>query len=64
MSKGLCFAALATALSLAFAAPAAHAATPKDTVVIAWDLSPIMTFDPANPMRSRRRSLEPIYTIA
>ena len=47
MSNRLCFAALATALSLAFAAPAAEAATPKDTVVIAWQLDGIITFDPA-----------------
>src|SRR4029077_3431566 len=47
MSKRLCFVALATALSLAFAAPAAEAATPKDTVVMAWQLDGIITFDPA-----------------
>ena len=47
MSKRLWLAALASALSLAFAAPAAEAATPKDTVVIAWQLDGIITFDPA-----------------
>src|SRR3984957_4646665 len=46
MSNRLCFAALATAFALTFAAPAAVAATPKDTVVMAWQLDGIITFDP------------------
>src|SRR5216683_4839959 len=46
MSNRLCFAALAAAFALAFAAPAALAAPPKDTVVIAWQLDGIITFDP------------------
>src|SRR5260221_753139 len=46
MSKQFSFVALAVALPLAFAAPASHAATPKDTVVIAWQLDGILTFDP------------------
>ncbi len=46
MPNRLCFIALATAFALAFATPAARAATPKDTVVIAWQLDGIITFDP------------------
>src|SRR6266851_615624 len=46
MSNRLCFAALAAAFALAFAAPAALAAPPKDTVVIARQLDGIITFDP------------------
>jgi peptide/nickel transport system substrate-binding protein len=46
MSNRLCFAALAAAFALAFAAPAALAAPPKDTVVMAWQLDGIITFDP------------------
>src|SRR5258706_5771267 len=46
MSNRLCFAALAVASALAVATPAALAATPKDTVVIAWQLDGIITFDP------------------
>jgi peptide/nickel transport system substrate-binding protein len=45
MSNRLCFAALAAAFALAFAAPAALAATPKDSVVMAWQLDGIITFD-------------------
>src|SRR5215813_14142421 len=43
----LTFAVLATALPLAFTAPAALAATPKDTVVIGWQLDGVIAFDPA-----------------
>ena len=43
----LTFAALATALPLALTAPAALAATPKDTVVIGWQLDGVIAFDPA-----------------
>jgi peptide/nickel transport system substrate-binding protein len=46
MSIRLGVAVLATALPLAFAAPAALAATPKDTVVIGWQLDGVITFDP------------------
>src|SRR6516225_9710934 len=43
----LTFAVLATALPLALTAPAALAATPKDTVVIGWQLDGVIAFDPA-----------------
>src|SRR5690349_20227343 len=46
MSKQSSFVALAVALPLAFATPASHAATPKDTVVIGWQLDGIISFDP------------------
>jgi len=46
MSKHIGLTALAVALPLVFATPASHAATPKDTVVIAWQLDGILTFDP------------------
>jgi peptide/nickel transport system substrate-binding protein len=47
MSNKLPFAALALVVPLAFATPAAFAATPKDTVVIGWQLDGVITFDPA-----------------
>jgi peptide/nickel transport system substrate-binding protein len=37
---------IAAVCALAFAAPAVLASTPKDTVVIAWQLDAIITFDP------------------
>ena len=46
MSNRLGFAMLAAALPLAFAAPAAQAATPKDTLVIAMQIDDILTMDP------------------
>ena len=46
MSKRLRFAVLAVVCPLVFAAPAVLAATPKDTVVFAWQLDGIITFDP------------------
>jgi peptide/nickel transport system substrate-binding protein len=46
MSNRLGFAMLAAALPLAFVAPAAQAATPKDTVVIAEQIDGLITFDP------------------
>src|ERR1700756_4393688 len=46
MPNRLCFVALAAAFAIAFATPAARAATPKDTVVMAWQLDGIITFDP------------------
>src|SRR4029077_9072308 len=46
MSNRLCFAALAAAFARAFPAPAALAAPPNDTVVMAWQLDGIITFDP------------------
>ena len=47
MADRLGLAGLAIALPLAFALPAAHAATPKDTLVIAKQLDDIITLDPA-----------------
>jgi peptide/nickel transport system substrate-binding protein len=46
MSNRLCFVALAAAFAVTLAVPAAQAATPKDTVVMAWQLDGIITFDP------------------
>ncbi len=46
MSNRLGLAVLAVTLPLAFASPAALAATPKDTLVIAWQLDGMITFDP------------------
>ncbi|MBV9521261.1 MAG: ABC transporter substrate-binding protein, partial [Alphaproteobacteria bacterium] len=47
MSTRLRRAALAAVFPLAVALSAAQAATPKDTVVMAWQLDGILTFDPA-----------------
>src|SRR5580704_197961 len=47
MSKRLRFTVLAAIFSLAFAAPAAQATTPRDTVVMAERLDGIITLDPA-----------------
>jgi peptide/nickel transport system substrate-binding protein len=47
MSPKLRLIALAVALPLAFASPASHAGTPKDTVVMGWQLDGVITFDPA-----------------
>lgn len=41
------FLLLAASASLILAAPGARAATPKDTLVIAWNLDALITFDPA-----------------
>jgi peptide/nickel transport system substrate-binding protein len=46
MSNRLKIAMLAAALPLAFAAPAANAATPKDTLVIGMQIDDILTMDP------------------
>ncbi len=46
MLKRRDFALLAAASPLAFAGTAAHAATPKDTFVVAKDISDILTMDP------------------
>ncbi len=64
MSNRLCFAAWVTALSLAFAAPAAQAATPKDTVVIAWQIDDIITFDPGEAYEISTQISAPTSTTA
>jgi peptide/nickel transport system substrate-binding protein len=47
MSNRLWLAVMATALLLLLASPAAHTATPKDILVMAWRLDLVQTFDPA-----------------
>jgi peptide/nickel transport system substrate-binding protein len=46
MPNRRCFAALAVALAFGFAASVSLAATPRDTLVIAWQLDGVLTFDP------------------
>ena len=49
----------AFAASLLAAAPAARAATPKDTVVFASQIDDVITLDPGEAYEIRRRSSSP-----